>query len=495
MKPNVLLITLDQFRGDCLSSAGHKVVRTPHLDELARNGVRFANHYSQAAPCSPGRASLYTGLYQMNHRVCANGTPLDDRFDNVARLATRHDYSPVIFGYTDQSIDPRKTVSPNDERLSSYQHVLPGFDRILNLSEPYPPWIENLKKHGYDMGDDYNGALSTEPERHEDLSISTFLTDEFFSWLTDRDQQTDNSWFAHLSYLRPHPPYTAAGKWSREYSPDEVDLPITASATRHPFHEAVMHSGHNAAPKSESELREMRAQYYGMIGEVDFQVGRICEKLRERDEWENTLIIITADHGDQLGDHGLKDKLGFFESSYHIVGIVRDPKNPQAHGNVVNEFTENVDIMPTIAEAIDAPVPLQCDGMPLSKFLRGETPEHWRNGASYEFDWRHIYIDDSPNGAAKNWPHDRRLERQHLAVRRNRDCAYVQFGDGSWLAFDLKSDPTWRTMINDPVKVLPLAQEMLLWRSHHTERTLTGMLLENGGIGRWPEGIAWRNRE
>ena len=239
----------------------------------------------------------------------------------------------------------------------------------------------------------------------------------------------------------------------------------------------------------------MRAQYYGMIGEVDFQIGRLCEKLRERNEWDNTLIIITADHGDQLGDHGLKDKLGFFESSYHIVGIVRDPKNPQVHGTVVNEFTENVDIMPTIAEAIDAPVPLQCDGMPLGEFLRGEVPKHWRNGASYEFDWRHIYIDNNPSGAAKNWPHDGRLERQHLAVRRNRDCAYVQFGDSSWLAFDLASDPTWRTTIDDPAKVLPLAQQMLLWRSHHTERTLTGMLLENGGVGRWPEGVAWRNQK
>lgn len=81
----------------------------------------------------------------------------------------------------------------------------------------------------------------------------------------------------HLSYLRPHPPYAAAGKWSREYSADEVDMPIRPSETRHPFHEAVMHTGGNAAPKTDAGLREMRAQYYGMIGEVDFQVGRICE--------------------------------------------------------------------------------------------------------------------------------------------------------------------------------------------------------------------------
>ena len=493
MKPNVLLITLDQFRGDCLSSAGHKVVRTPNLDELARNGVRLANHFSQSAPCSPGRASLYTGTYQMNHRVVANGTPLDDRFDNVARMALRAGYEPTIFGYTDQGVDPRTTTSNGDPRLSTYQEVLPGFNRILNLSEPYPPWLEHLKQNGFDLKGEYNEALRTEPDRHEDLSISTFLTNEFFSWLNKQD--TKKPWFTHLSYLRPHPPYAAAGKWSKQYSPADVDLPIAASETRHPLHEATMNLEGTAAPKTESGLREMRAQYYGMIGEVDHHMGRVFAKLRERGEWQNTLIIITADHGEQLGDHGLKEKLGFFDASYHIIGIVRDPNSPQSHGATITEFTENVDIMPTIAEAIGVPVPLQCDGLPLTDFLRGKKPTRWRTGATYEYDWRHIYIDDSDNGAANNWPRDGRLERQHLTVRRTRDAAYVQFGDGSWLAFDLALDPTWRTTFDDPQRVLPLAQEMLLWRSHHTERTLTGMLLHDGGVGRWPEGVAWRSKK
>ena len=82
MHPNVLLITLDQFRGDTLSAAGHPVVSTPNLDAIAAEGVRFARHFAQAAPCAPGRAALYTGTYQMNNRVVANGTPLDHRFDN-----------------------------------------------------------------------------------------------------------------------------------------------------------------------------------------------------------------------------------------------------------------------------------------------------------------------------------------------------------------------------------------------------------------------------
>ncbi|WP_292197631.1 sulfatase-like hydrolase/transferase, partial [Mesorhizobium sp.] len=74
-RPNVLLITCDQWRGDCLSAAGHPVVKTPHVDALAAEGVLFQRHYGGAAPCSPARACLYTGLYQMNNRVCRNGSP------------------------------------------------------------------------------------------------------------------------------------------------------------------------------------------------------------------------------------------------------------------------------------------------------------------------------------------------------------------------------------------------------------------------------------
>ncbi|MBU3700709.1 MAG: phosphonate monoester hydrolase, partial [Acidimicrobiia bacterium] len=128
---NVLLVTVDQFRADSLSCAGHRVARTPAIDELAAEGVRFSRHYSQSAPCAPGRAALYTGTYQFNNRVVFNGAPLDDRFDNIARMARRVGYEPALFGYTDQAIDPR-TVAPDDPRLSTYEGVLPGFDCVLD---------------------------------------------------------------------------------------------------------------------------------------------------------------------------------------------------------------------------------------------------------------------------------------------------------------------------------------------------------------------------
>jgi arylsulfatase A-like enzyme len=111
-RPNILFITLDQFRGDSLSAAGHPVVRTPNLDRLAASGVRFARHYSQSNPCAPGRACLYTGTYQLNNRVVGNGTPLDDRFDNIARAARRAGYAPAMWGYTDQGLDPTQADGP-----------------------------------------------------------------------------------------------------------------------------------------------------------------------------------------------------------------------------------------------------------------------------------------------------------------------------------------------------------------------------------------------
>ncbi|RUU66329.1 phosphonate monoester hydrolase, partial [Mesorhizobium sp. M2C.T.Ca.TU.009.01.2.1] len=118
--PNVLLITCDQWRGDCLSAAGHPVVKTPNVDALAAEGVLFRRHYGGAAPCSPARACLYTGLYQMNNRVCRNGTPLDARHGNIALSARAAGYDPTLFGYTDVSLDPRQ-LSPEDPRLRSYE--------------------------------------------------------------------------------------------------------------------------------------------------------------------------------------------------------------------------------------------------------------------------------------------------------------------------------------------------------------------------------------
>ncbi len=475
---NVLLVTLDQFRGDCLSAAGHPVVRTPHLDRLAGEGVRLARHYSQAAPCGPGRACLYTGTYQLNNRVVGNGTPLDYRFDNVARAARRAGYAPVVFGYADQAVDPRQTTGPDDRRLSTYQGFPPGFDVGLDLPDDQDAWRAWLEQLGYHVPASGDAALATEPDRPAEHGVSAFLSDALIAWLERREAP----WFAHASYWRPHPPYAAAGEWSRAYDPDALppawapprrDMPFSGRLARQP------------APADEGALRALQAQYLGMISDVDAQLGRVLDTVRALGMWDDTVIVVTSDHGEQLGDQATIGKGGPFESSYRIPGIVRDPRHPETHGHVVTDFTENVDLFPTICEAIGIDIPAQCDGMPLTPFLRGEEPPWWREAAHWEYDWRWEYIPFGPH----TWPWDRRLESKHLTVSRSQSVAYVQYGGGEWRCFDLGADPTWNTEISDAGVVLDHAQSMLTWRSRHADRTLSDMLLYDGGIGRFPDRV------
>lgn len=482
---NVLLITLDQFRGDCLSGAGHPVVRTPHLDALAEQGVRFARHYSQAAPCSPGRAALYTGTYQMTNRVVANGTPLDDRFDNVARVAARAGYRPMLFGYTDQGVDPR-LVEDGDPRLDTYEGVLPGFEVpeiVAGDAAPFLGWMREwstwLTTLGHDVPENWMTALSTEPDRPAEHSSSRFLTEHIVEYW----ERAESPWFVHASYLRPHPPYAAAGHFAEMYDPEAIPDPIAPVDPEHqvPLHQLARLIPGVAAPADPAAMRSLLAQYYGMISEADAQVGLLRAALERLGQWDDTVVIVTADHGEQAGDHGLLEKLGFFESSYHIPCIVRDPSRPAAHGSVVDRFTENVDVLPTICDTIGAETPIQCDGWSLTPFLGGDEPEHWRSAAHWEYDWRDLFIDGLTPPRT-----DPRLERQNASTLRTSTHAYVHFGNGTAVCFDLAADPTWRTTTDDPAVIVSLAQQMLSWRARNLDRTMTGMLLRDGGVGRRP---------
>lgn len=477
---NVLFVTLDQFRGDSFGAAGHPLVETPALDRISREGVRLSRHFSQAAPCAPGRAALYTGTYQMNNRVVANGTPHRAGLDNVAQVARRGGYDPVLFGYTDQGLDPTTAAGADDPRLLYYDGVLRGFSIGCYLPEDVSPWTRWLRAQDHDVGPGW-GGLTTESERPAELSLTAFLTDRFLDWLPHQGP----GWFAHLSYLRPHPPYAAAGAFAHRYDPADVPMPIApvGPTERHPLHAIALDVEASQAPTSPDGQRWMRAQYYGMISEVDAQLGRVIDAIETRGEWEETVVVITADHGDQLGDHGLKEKLGFFPESYHIIGLWRDPRRNDA-GAVVERFTENVDLLPTLCDALGWPTPVQVDGRSLLPLL-DDPATPWRTAAHYEWDWRSFLI-----GRVGDWPRDRTLARQNLAVSLSVDVGYVQFGDGTSLCFDVAADPTWRTPCADLSRELAGAKELLQWRQEHLGREWTDCLLAPGRPGRWASTVA-----
>jgi arylsulfatase A-like enzyme len=158
----------------------------------------------------------------------------------------------------------------------------------------------------------------------------------------------------------------------------------------------------------------------------------------------------------------------------------RDPRLVLA-GRVIENFTENVDIAPTLGDALGLEIPAQFDGRVMTPLLEGRAVE-WRTSAHSEWDYRAFFTGQS----AQLWHWDRSLSRQNLVVATNEEIVYVQFGDGSYVCFDLLVDPTWRTACTDLQRVFHAAQEMLVWRQEHTGRDVTDMLLRPERPGRWP---------
>ncbi len=508
--PNVLFVTADQWRGECLSSLGHPVVRTPNLDRLAARGVTFRNHFAQSAPCGPSRASLYTGMYAMNHRSVTNGTPLDARFTNIALEARALGFDPVLFGYTDTSVDPR-TVPPDDPRLRTYEGVLPGFRAVCHMPEgAWNPWHEALVAAGYPIEhdragtwrhwvetpeDDYPGTDAwgehRAPARYRvEHGNSAFLTDRLLEHLDDHVSAGRGPWFAHASYLRPHPPFFAPEPYNTMYDPETVPLPVRAATDEqegatHPMLAPILGIEWLSGPRDERHIRQLRATYYGMQTEVDTQLGRVFDWLDERGQTDRTIVVVTSDHGEQLCDHYLMQKLGFYDQSYRVPLIVADPRNDfdGGRGQIVDVHTEHVDVTPTLLELLDATIPLQCDGRSLRAFLTGSRPPHWRDEAHWEWDLR-----DAGHRAFEQ-QYGVTMEELSLAVLRDAHGKYVQFSGYPKLPsvfFDYDDDPDeLHNRANDPAyapKVLDYAQRMLAWRLRHADRTLSGMKLSGLGV-------------
>lgn len=502
---NVLFVTVDQWRGDTLSAVGHPLVRTPTLDGLAAEGVLFANHWANSTPCGPSRATIHTGMYQFNHRSVLNGTPLDSRHRTLADEVRDHGLTPWLFGYTDTSVDPR-TVSPNDPRLRTYESVAHGYSSEVDITEFDPPWVRFLTREGYTIPADYwdlyapvsgypgadsHGATWAPTQFPPEHTETWFLTDRVIDHLRAVGGEP---WFVHVSYLRPHPPYRAPAPYHDRYPADDVPPPVRCAtreeeAARHPLLAGALATPAAAAPTDDRDTLQLRATYYGLMAEVDDNLGRLFGWLREQGLWEDTLVVLGSDHGEEAGDHYLVQKLGFFDESYHVPLIVRDPR-PEAdvsRGTQVQAFTENVDVMPTILDALGpGPMPLQCDGRSLLPFTRGETPEEWRTEAFFEFDFRMPWLakaSDEP--FSPGGPLGMRMQDCALNVIRGADFKYVHFPTLPPLFFDLADDPgELHDRSGEPEAVprmLDAAQRLVTRRMRNDERTLTGTFLAADG--------------
>jgi len=495
---NILFITADQWRGECLSAIGHPVVKTPNLDALAAEGLLFKRHYAQATPCSPSRTSLHTGMYLQNHRCVINGTPVNREFNNWALETRKAGYDPSLFGYTDTATDPRG-LSEDDPRLKHYSEPLPGLGYYTSYRDEISvDWVKYLIGKSYEMpaclwdlyGNKVEGhdwaeggeiplPLAIKAEDHE----THFMVDLCIDWVKAQRKP----WITHLSLLRPHPPLSVPEPYNRLYDPDSLELPIRLGsvddeAKQHPMLDYYLSKSQFKAPESERETRQDKANYYGLISEVDDNLGRLFDALKASGAWEDTLIIFTSDHGEQLGDHHLKSKLGYFDQSYYVPLIIRDPRASAdvSRGQQVEAFSENVDIMPTMLDWLNINTPSQCDGRSLMPVISsGEVPKNWRKEVHWEFDFRSV-VDDSVEKRFGITAH-----QCNLAVIRDERYKYVHFAALPPLFFDLQEDPgEFVNLAYNPdyqLMLLEYAQKMLSWRMRHTHRGLTEIFLSEAG--------------
>jgi len=383
--------------------------------------------------------------------------------------------------------------------LTTYEGVLPGMSVRVLLPEHARPWLSWLRGRGVEVpagldiylprnapADPPAGAA---PVYGPDETETAFLTNEFLRWLWEQD----GPWFAHVSFLRPHPPFIVPEPYASMYPPeaatDFVRQPTAAEAAAlHPFLAYSLASIRKGSfvygaeglisEWDDAARRQIRATYWGMVSEVDAQIGRILDGLDEAGAAADTMVILTSDHGEMLGDQWLFGKLGWFDASYHVPLIIRDPKTT-AGGTVVESFTESIDIMPTILERIGAEVPDHLDGRSLMPFLRGETPPGWRAEAHWEFDFREVATGETE--AAFGLP----LDALNLAVIRSERYKYVHFAGLPPLLFDLEREPGELVdRSNDPAYAairLEMAEKLLAWRARHLDRRLSGIELTEGG--------------
>ncbi|NKB26045.1 MAG: sulfatase-like hydrolase/transferase [Rhodobacteraceae bacterium] len=494
---NVMFIIIDQMRADLLHGALADHVPLPNLRALMGAAVSFTNHHSVANPCGPSRASLLTGQYAMNHRSVRNGAPLRHDTSNLATEVRKGGHLPLLFGYTDTTLDPRlhQLVDPD---LRTYERVMPGFVQTVEMgADESFPWRASLVAKGYDIpeytefyvpvaqADQLRRVDDPAFYRAED-SDTAFLTDACLTHLRARG---DRPWFAHLTYIRPHPPLVAPAPYNRMIDPDTLPLPDrhgsqSAELATHPFftpaNAAALVDGFPDLGNDDTTVQDLRAIYLGLAAEVDVHIGRIIAFLKDSGQWDDTLLVVTADHGEMLGDHHTWGKMSPYDAAWHTPLIIRDPTQPDAHGTEVTRPSESVDVTPTILDCLGLAAPPSMDGRSLKVFLQGDTPDDWRTHSYSELDFGNPV-------APTLWQttHNLHASGANFAVLRGPRYTLTHFADTlPPLLFDREGDGEMRNLADDPAMasvLLEMTQTLLSHRMQNADHTLSATQITADG--------------
>ena len=418
---NILFIMYDQLRFDYLSCSGHPHLHTPHFDRVARMGVRFSNAFVQSPICGASRMSFYTGRYVSSHGAAWNGFPLRVGEMTMGDHLRAAGMNCWLIGKTHMKADAegmaRLGLSPDSE-IGARQAEC-GFDVWLRddglwgqgpdgfYDERRSPYNEYLKSRGYptenpwathanagvdDDGDIASGWMFANADKPANIREEDSET----PWLTGRTidfiDQAKGPWCAHVSYIKPHWPYIVPAPYHDMYGAAHVPAPLRSEIERenaHPVYDAYMSNRIAQAFQREDVRQKVIPAYMGLIKQCDDQLGRLLDHLETTGQMQDTMIVLTSDHGDYLGDHWMGEKDLFHDPSVRVPMIIYDPRSSAdaTRGTVCDALVETIDLAPTFVDAAGGQVASNIlEGRSLLPWLRGETPD-WRHFAISEYDY------------------------------------------------------------------------------------------------------------
>ncbi len=422
---NILFIMYDQLRFDYLSCAGHPHLDTPNFDRVAAQGVRFTNAYVQSPICGASRMSYYTGRYVSSHGAAWNGFPLRVGEQTMGDHLRKLGMECWLIGKTHMKADAegmaRLGLSP-DSQIGARQSEC-GFDAWIRddglwgagpdgfYDEKRSPYNEYLKSKGYDSenpwadfanaGIDENDNKSSgwmfanadKPANiREEDSETPWLTRQTIEFIDKAKAEGRAPWCAHVSYIKPHWPYIVPAPYHNMFGTNHVPAPMRHDKERqdaHPVYAAYMGNKISTAFQQEDVRQKVIPAYMGLIKQCDDQLGVLLDHLEATGQMDDTMIVLTSDHGDYLGDHWMGEKDLFHEASVKVPMIIYDPRAEAdvTRGTTCDALVESIDLVPTFVEAAGGTVPSHIlEGRSLTPWLHGQTPQ-WRDVVISEFDY------------------------------------------------------------------------------------------------------------
>lgn len=377
---NLVLITADQMRFDCIGALGHPDLETPHLDTLANEGVAFTRCYSATPTCIPARAALFTGQSQERHGRVGYQDGVDWDYPvtlpgELARAGYHTHCAGKMHVWPPRSLLGFHSVDLHDGFLP-YRNTGTAARQWMGRIDDYLPYLQGAVGADATINDLGLGCNSwaarpwAGPERAHPTNWTVTRSADFL-----RRRDPTKPFFLWTSFVAPHPPLDPPAPYFELYDRRALAPPAMGDWAVRPDPAANTADGFTAA-LSGPQVHAMQAGYYGLITHLDHQVGRLIRELKDEGVLNDTVVLFTSDHGEMLGDHCMLRKSQPYEGSAHVPLLLWDPGGHLGlpRGGRCTALAELRDVMPTLLAIAGVPIPGCVDGKPLLDAARAGVP-------------------------------------------------------------------------------------------------------------------------